>query len=1089
MFLQFGTWCLEPVLVTCGSRRCQVLRDSKLKVTSPGVAFTATESEEWQRQACEFLRNSPAETPAAKRARLAKVSVSHPRLATLDQLRAWDHGLRVATARGLEAFLHAPLLDCPVGPDGLVQWPADSGIVPGKCPPILVCTSDQGPTNMCGLSFLVNFLGLNVVSHHDPHHRRWNDIQLALGMSGMRTPVLVSQTVHNIAYGPKLTASWSHLLQDSAIEISTSMSPNDPLLLHLWQTIADEHGFALDQRDESARARFLNSLPTSRAGCMKGPKSSLKRWFAWLHAHHFWRKQWTTKLLLIIFLSVRMKWAKTWTDFWLVTDFAMPVGGAGAGPAIGPVAEPASSALAVAASSSGGAASSSSGAAAASGAAQAVEQQGSAPAVQASTSKAADQKRAEDTLDAARKSTHNSVHAVGRLLANADLKRDCYMVALATRVWADEHSDATKNLRSVENTIEFYSKWAHWSWMSEFKSMIRTGDDLSALGECGFLVNFSSLKRQMITLGSPVVKDQDAQMATYWKLCRSLLKTRSSSMALHSCSFPGILAGLLHSDTSQQQHSTDLFALHCRVFKAAEAVNDDAVRKIVSRHPLSSTAMRFAMKFFEAGGYKVVNSQLKDLLKAVYTAVGQSKLIEDAIKALRDHETRDSTNKTMCKMTCWEWLMSHKLWEQHGRTEVQLTTAASPPSSFNATLFEPVARSGEGEFQKGIDEELLDLKRVMGSVDWVNFHAQALMERVGEVQLLRHCFEKNNWELAGAGWMSELLPDGSFVTLPGGSDVALVIRAYNGAALLWPCERLASNAWQLDMNIGQLQWHTVENYKEYGVSAMHAMSPVSRALQSWLSGDRGMVFEVSGHEPLLQHLASRGFARMSEAVLCALCEDLDLAVCKEDVVTGQSFRDTLVLALVAMLLPDASESKALEIFYSAANDNDERGQNLIDYMDDDMVRDVLLLGDQETIVTFQKDRKKAIDSRVATKKAIAEFVTAKFGEMVEKAKRSMTAAAKKKAQKHAEQVSQRWRADLAKAPTMCLREHMPKSCNLCEDMPNGRYLLSHPAFSRKSVSWTQRGQVEAVQKALEIMWSWHHERSGENPPPELGIVL
>jgi hypothetical protein len=31
--------------------------------------------------------------------------------------------------------------------------------------------------------------------------------------------------------------------------------------------------------------------------------------------------------LLIIFLSVRMKWAKTWTDFWLVTDFAMPMGG------------------------------------------------------------------------------------------------------------------------------------------------------------------------------------------------------------------------------------------------------------------------------------------------------------------------------------------------------------------------------------------------------------------------------------------------------------------------------------------------------------------------------------------------------------------------------------------------------------------------------------------------------------------------------------------------------------------------------------------------------------------------------------------
>ena len=145
--------------------------------------------------------------------------------------------------------------------------------------------------------------------------------------------------------------------------------------------------------------------------------------------------------------------------------------------------------------------------------------------------------------------------------------------------------------------------------------------------------------------------------------------------------------------------------------------------------------MRFAAKFFIAAKYIEVNSQLADLLQALFLATGQTKLVEDAIQKLRDHETRDSTNKSMARMNLWEHLVTHKLWSQHRRSEVEPSTSATPLGNFGATLFVPVSgESGEGEFEQGLDEEKLDLQRVMGKVDWVRFDAQLQQEHLGEVQ-------------------------------------------------------------------------------------------------------------------------------------------------------------------------------------------------------------------------------------------------------------------------------------------------------------------------------------------------------------------
>ena len=138
----------------------------------------------------------------------------------------------------------------------------------------------------------------------------------------------------------------------------------------------------------------------------------------------------------------------------------------------------------------------------------------------------------------------------------------------------------------------------------------------------------------------------------------------------------------------------------------------------------------------------------------------------------------------------------------------------------------------------------------------------------------------------------------------------------------------------------------------------------------------------------------------------------------------------------------------------------------------------------------RRAKKKVVDARQATMAAIRDFVSATYTKMAGKAAKSKeTAAAKKKAAKALEDARARWHADLAAKPLAVVTERAPWSCGVHEDTFNGRFRVSHPDFGRKSISWTERGDQAAAIKALEIMWGWHKTRTGELPPPELGLVL
>ena len=262
----------------------------------------------------------------------------------------------------------------------------------------------------------------------------------------------------------------------------------------------------------------------------------------------------------------------------------------------------------------------------------------------------------------------------------------------------------------------------------------------------------------------------------------ALIKTRSSSLCTYTSSFPGLLAGLVHDEEAKRKESAVLFARHCRAWESALESTVPKVKELLSRHPLASTPMQFAMKFFKAGKYETVTAQLRSLLDALWGSVGQTKLVEDAIQKLRDHESRDSTNKTMCHMSSWEHLVTHELLKVHHRREVEIVTASPAPSNFGGALFVPVAKSGQGEHDQGIDDTKLDLQRIMGSADWVSFNAQSSMQRVGESHLLLELHRTGKWHMATRAWQSELLPESFLVKHDKGDfDVSLVVRSLQGA--------------------------------------------------------------------------------------------------------------------------------------------------------------------------------------------------------------------------------------------------------------------------------------------------------------------
>lgn len=239
---------------------------------------------------------------------------------------------------------------------------------------------------------------------------------------------------------------------------------------------------------------------------------------------------------------------------------------------------------------------------------------------------------------------------------------------------------------------------------------------------------------------------------------------------------------------------------------------------------------------------------------------------------------------------------------------------------------------------------------------------------------------------------------------------------------------------------------------------------------------------VSEPMSILTWQAQHGFPGISLPDLEFLANELCVEIKK--LASKASYRDTLVLALVLRLLgEDIGEERALDILWAANSAAEGPLEEGLCDLTDEVIHDYMLVGEQADAVKLLKEHRQATESRLAARASIAHackvfYPAAKRAAADGVKKTAATKAAKAKAAKEAAARSARFVVDLSQAPRALLRREMSPDASCIEDDSNGRFLFSAPGRSRRSISWTLRGEQAAVRQALQVMWEWHCERTG-----------
>ena len=84
---------------------------------------------------------------------------------------------------------------------------------------------------------------------------------------------------------------------------------------------------------------------------------------------------------------------------------------------------------------------------------------------------------------------------------------------------------------------------------------------------------------------------------------------------------------------------------------------------------------------------------------------------------------------------------------------------------------------------------------------------------------------------------------------------------------------------------------------------------------------------------------------------------------------------------------------------------------------------------------------------------------------------------------HKKKHGERWHSKVTIDSAM-LDALKPDSAVVYKDSSEGRFLLHHKGIpgTRRSVSWTQRGEEEAIRESLNTLWSWECSFSGDDCP-------
>ena len=465
----------------------------------------------------------------------------------------------------------------------------------------------------------------------DPAHRSHNDVQLSLSAAGLLKFSFWCISLYNIRYGPWQKASWSNKIKETADMLGNTMSPSDPLLLEFFPSILEDAGRPSTDNTEAERQKFLKSLPDMDCIRTKGTKASKSRFNSLSISHSELDTEWSALAFILCVVCISSGWSTKPSDLWAPDH---------------PCAT----------------------------AATRSDKPG--------TSKGKATADAKKDMQNAGRGSANTLHRMTRFICSSDNKNMARLIFHVLQPEALRCSNMLKNLRSPDMTVQFYSQWAHWSWMDTAKAHVLRLQDLVALQRMGFNMDVSR------TSVEAEIAWQDSLAGHMCSLLMHTLHNRAGSQLFHTNGF-GATAGLVHEDNECRTRSLSFFQDMSNTVQITKESGALLAKTMIEGH-CSAGPCRTPIS-------RMCPVVLAEELKCIWSGLLNSKLIEDGNKIQREAEQRNSNSKELGRMAGWFGLTSKNLLGSYKRTEVHPESLFHVPNDWKKeTLFcQPQGRGGQ----------------------------------------------------------------------------------------------------------------------------------------------------------------------------------------------------------------------------------------------------------------------------------------------------------------------------------------------------------------------------------------------------------
>ncbi len=309
------------------------------------------------------------------------------------------------------------------------------------------------------------------------------------------------------------------------------------------------------------------------------------------------------------------------------------------------------------------------------------------------------------------------------------------------------------------------------------------------------------------------------------------------------------------------------FESDAEAFLAAKRSEVPAVKRLLTGHPFHDTFLQWAMAFADLGSWEQVLPQLRSLVEGVFRGFGQSRLLEEANKLIRDSKSRANASKVLNMVRVWQLPVSHKLLAQYQREEIEPTSlAAAPPdpARLNRIFVPPPINSSRQGDLRGIWTR--KLQTVTAKQDWFTHNAETGQQVCSNMRLLAALFALGNFALASESWRSSLAPQGQLLVQVGSALVFFVVRVYPSGLIGWRARKLRDKCWCLDLSVRELDWLHCFALEDWLVLPSAWASP----LRLWIeTGEPGGIClrEAGPTTPMLKWHCENGFPLVNEACL------------------------------------------------------------------------------------------------------------------------------------------------------------------------------------------------------------------------------